>query len=389
MRTRTDATVLYVNYAPYDDSGKILTYLTGTFRTVYHFSLGFHVIGGRRSNVLMQYERGRPAGTKTYTTLHLPKGFVFLLLPVTAVTTFLHILLVARHIRNRGKLIDLYFSVNAFTASIGNLLKRAGTVRRTVFWVWDYYPPGHGNPVVSIMRSIYWQFDKLSVQSDTVAFVSRKLKDVWRRAGLLQNSAEYPIVPIGSDRLPYRYTQRYGKKRPLTLGFIGVLKRSQGLDIIFDNADRLTREFGTVRLEIVGTGPDEEYFRGRARDAGMDVRFRGYLPKDTYNTVLAQCHIGLATYVPDASNVSLYGDPGKIKRYLSLGIPVITTEIPEISGSIAGKGAGSVIRYDRPEELVNAIRKILSDHRNMSRRAYAFGREFDYRRVYPVLFYVL
>ena len=378
--------IIYVNYSPYENSGKILDYILENFENVFLFSIGFYNLRNKRNyNILSIYKDGKLQ--KTYSLFQLPisSKFVFLLIPIKSVITFLEIIFYSIWLKIKLKRIDIYFTVNAFTAWIGSILKAIGVIEKTIFWVWDYYPPIHENKIVMLMRYIYWQFDKISSHSDRVAFVNRRLLDLRKDIGIFQKDAQYPIVPIGTDKLPYTHVDKKSNKKVL-FGFIGVLKKSQGVEIVFDNADELLKEFGDIGYEIVGSGPDEDYFRERAKMSDIHVKFYGYLEGESFNDVLRKCTIGIATYVPDVSNVSHYGDPGKIKRYLSLGIPVIATNILEFSNEIEKSGAGVIIDYYNPNAFVNAVKKIMGKHSEYSKNAYALSKKYYYKKIYPRMF---
>lgn len=376
--------IIYVNYSPYENSGKILDYILENFENVFLFSIGFYNLKNKKNyNNLSIYKNGKLQ--KTYSLFQLPifSKFVFFFIPIRSAITFLEIIFYSIWLKITFKKIDIYFTVNAFTAWIGSLLKAIGVIEKTIFWVWDYYPPIHENKIVMLMRYIYWKFDKISSHSDQVAFVNRRLLDLRKDIGIFQKNAQYPIVPIGTDKRPYVSKKNI---QNIIFGFIGVLKKSQGLGIVFDNADMLLKEFGNIGYEIVGSGPDEDYFKEKAKISNIHAKFYGHLEGESFNDVLRKCTIGIATYIPDVSNVSHYGDPGKIKRYLTLGIPVITTDILEISEEIEESGAGAIIDYNNPSTLVDAVKKILERYSLYSKNAHKLSQKFYYRKIYPHMF---
>lgn len=376
--------IIYVNYSPYENSGKILDYILENFENVFLFSIGFYSLKNKKNyNNLSIYKNGKMQ--KTYSLFQLPisSKFVFLLIPIRSIVTFFEIIIYSLWLKIKFKKIHIYFTVNAFTAWIGSILKTVGVIEKTIFWVWDYYPPIHENKIVMLMRYIYWQFDKISSHSDQVAFVNHRLLNLRKDIGIYEKGAQYPIIPIGTDKLPYVDKR---DTRKILFGFIGVLKKSQGVEIIFDNADVLLKEFNNIGYEIVGAGPDEDYFKGRAKRSNIQATFYGYLEGESFNDVLKKCTIGIATYIPDVSNVSRYGDPGKIKRYLSLGIPVITTNIIEFSQEIEKSGAGIIIDYDNKNKFVDAVKKIKANYSTYSKNAYKLSQKFYYKRIYSRMF---
>jgi glycosyltransferase involved in cell wall biosynthesis len=339
-------------------------------------------------NRLMIYKKGKLQ--KEYLLFYIPiiQKFVFLLLPIRSVIFLVEVFIYSIYLKHKFRKLDVYFTPNAFTAWIGNFMKGFGIVEKTVFWVWDYYPPINENKIIMFMRYVYWQFDKISSHSDRVAFVNKRLLDLRCDLGIYSHDkiSDYPIVPIGTDRIAYKYSKVKGKKGKILFGFIGVLKKSLGPEIIFDHASALKAEFSDMGYEVVGSGPDEEYFKARAKKSRITTTFYGYLEEDMVNDVLKKCTIGIATYKPEESSVSQYGDPGKIKRYLSLGIPVITTNVLEFAKEIEKHKAGIVINYKNKYELVAAIKKIMARHAEYSRNAYLLSQKYYYKKIYPQMF---
>lgn len=379
--------IIYVNYSPYENSGKILDFILNNFDNVFLFSVGFHNLKNKKSyNKLIIYKNGKVK--REYLLFYIPiiQKFVFLLLPIRSIILFVEIFIYSMYLKRKYKKIDAYFTVNAFTAWIGNVMKGFGIVDKTVFWVWDYYPPIHENKIIMFMRYIYWQFDKISSYSDNVAFVNKRLLELRKNLGIYNSDTEYPIIPIGTDKIKIKISNKKKNNGKLFFGFIGVLKKSQGLEIIFNNAAALKKEFGDIQYEIVGSGPDEDYLKERAAKSGIVTTFYGYLEEDFLNEVLGRCAIGVAAYKPEASNVSQYGDPGKIKLYLSLGIPVITTNILEFAKEIDKSKAGLIVNYNNKKELVAAVKKIMAKHSEYSRNAYLLSQKYYYKKIYPQMF---
>lgn len=376
--------IIYVNYSPYENSGKILDFILDNFENVVLFSIGFYNLKNKKNyNSLSIYRRGKLQ--KEYLLLQIPivQEFAFLLLPIRSIITFVEIFIYSVWLKIKFKKIDIYFTVNAFTAWIGNFMKGFSIVNKTIFWVWDYYPPIHENKIIMLMRYIYWQFDKISSYSDRVAFVNRRLLDLRKDIGIYQKNAKHPIVPIGTDKFPYVHRKNI---QALTFGFIGVLKKSQGLGIVFENAEALSKEFTNIRYEIVGSGPDEKYFKAQAKKSHIQSTFYGYLEGESFNDVLRKCRIGIATYISDTSSVSHYGDPGKIKRYLSLGIPVIATDVLEFSKEVKRSKAGVIIDYNNTNAFIDAVKSIIARYPEYSKNAYVLSQKYYYKKIYPKIF---
>lgn len=377
------SSIIYTNYSPYENSGKILDFLLENFTDVFHFSIGFHNLKNKKNyNRLLIFKNGKLEKEHFLFQLPIPASLVFILLPVRSLINFFQIIGYTFWLKVKYKKIDIYFTVNAFIAWIGNILRRFGVVNKTVFWVWDYYPPIHENKIVMLMRYIYWQFDKASSFSDKVAFVNHRLLNLRKDMGIYERDAIHPIIPIATDKLPY--TKK--NKKSVIFGFIGVLKKNQGPGVVFDHAHELHKKIKNFSYQIIGSGPDEEYLKNRAKETKVNTKFYGYLEGESFNQVLRKCTIGIATYIPDPSNVSYYGDPGKVKRYISLGMPVIGTDVLEFSKEIGKSKAGIIIDHDDSKAFVDATTKIMARYNFYSKNAYKLSQKHYYKKIYPEMF---
>lgn len=263
------------------------------------------------------------------------------------------------------------------------IIKKLNIVDKTLFWVWDYYPPIHPSAIITLIRKIYWYFDKYAtIQSDKVFFVNRRLLNLRKTIGVIPNNSTYKIVPIGTES----FKVNCRKKKRLSLGFIGVIKKSQGLNTVFDNAAKLIANYPEIEIKIIGSGPDENYFRAVAKKSSLRITFYGYLEGDSFINVLEQCSIGIALYKPDPNDVSYYGDPGKVKIYLSLGLPVIITNTFEFSKEIEENKAGVIISYGSSDEFITAIQKIIKNYDTYHKSSLQLGRKFYYKKIYQDMF---
>lgn len=382
----TQKNIVYVNFTPYENAGKILNYLTHQFRTVLVFSFKFHsVTTHKHSDVLTIYHKGKKKAQ--HSLIHAPvlSTLTFFLLPVRSLLICAQIIFYLLRLRKIYGPYHIYFTVNAFTAYIGNILRSLGLVQKTVFWVWDYYPLNHKNPIVRSMRWLYWQFDKpASTQADKTVFLNRRLELLRKQMGILPHDAHYPVIPIGTN--PNKPTA--AKSGPvLKLVFFGVIKRSQGLDLVFSQNQELSLYYKRIELHIIGNGPDKRHYQHVARNSTYKTHFYGYLKDDnTVMRIISACHIGVAPYVPEESNVSFYSDPSKIKAYLSVGVPVITTNVFTFSKEIAKTKSGIIINYFDPHTFISAITKIMSQLPIYQHNAYLLSHKYTYGKLYPKLF---
>lgn len=380
---KSTETVIYINFAPYENAGNILDYILARFHTILVFSFNFHRLGAyQEPSSLRIYRKGKII--KRFRLFQTPTApqTAFLLLPIRSFIIFLQIIFHATRLQKQFGPYNVYFSVNAFTAWSGNVLRSMGIVKKTIFWVWDYYPPIDKSKIVMFMRWMYWQFDKLASYSDSLIFLNHRLEKLRKKIHTLPLAKHYPIVGIGTNVINIR------KKTTCSLLFIGVLKQSQGLDLILGNTQKLFSAFPTITLHIIGAGPDEEYFKKLAQKSEIPIYFHGLLPdifSEKAKRIIRKTAIGIAPYKPERGNVSYFGDPAKIKNYIGYGLPVITTNVFEFAKEVKNSKSGIVIPYNITS-FIRALKKINANYSEYASNSYRLSKKYHYRKYYNALF---
>jgi len=373
-RTRS---IVYVNFSPYENAGRILDWLISDYDLVVLFSFDFHKLNNKnQSNSIKIWQQGKKVKEIKLYQLPSSEALLFITLPLIILLIGLQTLWQMIRLRRRYGTFDTYLTVNAFTAWLGNILRAWGMVNKTIFWVWDYYPPGYPDWKIRLARWGYWQFDRWSsMTSSKVIFLNERLVKLRQDINVLPKNRDYPIVPIGTN--PGR---PLSKVKPI-IGHMGVLKISQGLDLLFDQLPTLIKLVPNIKVEIVGSGPDEAHFRARAKGY-KNIKFYGFIKDENkVDDIIRHWLAGVAPYIPDTSNPAYWTDPSKIKAYISQGVPVITTNITPFAKEVHAAKAGVMIDYFEPDALATAAAKIFKDS-NYRKRAYELAKKYEYKKIY-------
>jgi glycosyltransferase involved in cell wall biosynthesis len=379
--------IINVNFAPYENAGNILDYQLEHFSTVISFTFNFHKITAEQhQSKLCIYKKKKIVYDCPLFQTPTNPSVAFILLPIRSLVIFAQLLFHLVRLKNTYGPYEIFFTVNAFTAWSGNILRSLGIVQKTIFWVWDYYPPIHDDAVVRFMRFLYWQFDIPATKyADHVVFLNKRLIDLRKILGVLPKNLSYPVVGIGTNPVS-KIMER--PKKPVSLAFIGVVKISQGLDLVYKSAVLLVRNFPGITLHIIGGGPDIDHYRRLASQSQLKTVFHGYVHNnDRVNAILKRCHIGIAPYIPDKANIIYYTDPSKIKRYIEVGLPVITTNVFDFSKEITRSHAGIVIPY-RTQDFVHAVDELIQKYSLYRGKSLILARKYQYKKNYGALFKV-
>jgi glycosyltransferase involved in cell wall biosynthesis len=149
-----------------------------------------------------------------------------------------------------------------------------------------------------------------------------------------------------------------------SLVYCGNISRYHMLELLFEVIGNLRKVFPEVKLNIVGSGQDEDYFRKLSIDMNLqeNVVFHGFIEEgERFSDVISNNCLGIALYKDD-ENFIKYTEPAKVKTYLSFGVPVVVSKVPDIAEEIQCLKVGFAVRNNR-DEIVAIISEYFNDRR--------------------------
>jgi glycosyltransferase involved in cell wall biosynthesis len=115
------------------------------------------------------------------------------------------------------------------------------------------------------------------------------------------------------------YRKQWDIKQKYVAVFAGVMGPSQYLELILGVAERMQEQEDLLFL-LVGDGKEKERLQQIAKDKNLNnVRFEGFISRDTYPDLLNACDIGLVCLSPQNQTPVV---PGKILGHMAAGLPV-------------------------------------------------------------------
>ena len=259
---------------------------------------------------------------------------------------------------------DIYFGINNLNALNGLLLKKIGRVKKVVYYTIDLYPQRFGNKIINW---IYHKVDRLCVEfCDETWNVSLYLSKYRAKKGAIGKvySRQYN-VPIGIwfnqvKRVP---TNKINRNK---IVFKGHLMPFRGVDLAIKAMPLIIKKIPNIRLEIIGGGEQLKELQQLAYNLRVSkhVKFYGFVSNEgKAEKLISDAVVGLAPYNSSLANEQIKNaDPAKIKDYLSLGIPVITTDAIISAKEISKAKCGIIIEFT-PESLANAVYKLVSSEK--------------------------
>jgi len=283
----------------------------------------------------------------------------------------------ALRIRRRAQ---FFVGADALNALSGLLLRRLGFTRFVILFAIDYTPRRFSNRAVNFLYHILNVV--VASRCDLLWAVSNRIKQAYIQI----YGAKCPILVVqGGTNKPEAISDTRTNQNRLV--FLGNLEQSKGLQLAIQAIPKIKKQIPDIKLIVIGDGP---YYNALAKLTGDleiedGVEFVGRVPDHKAAVqMLAQCDIGLAPYVPDATNISIYGFPLKIIEYLAAGLPVVTTNVSEMAPTISDRNAGLIIDYNT-ESLATAVVHLLSDGallQTYKKNALSIGKDYSWDNIF-------
>lgn len=263
-------------------------------------------------------------------------------------------------------------TVALFTHPIGcfgmGLQRLLGRVRYA-FWVWDWFPP---------LRL------SLKIYAAVLRFYAKRVDSLYALtpaiAAKIGGSAK--VAMLGMKRLPCADIDRSASRCILV---VGQLRHGQGIEGVLEFM-RSHEEYSLSLLGAAAHGFESE-IEARIKEWHLEGRVtfpNRFVTQDELSSSAAKCFCGLALYDTGADNFTHYADPGKVKSYLEMGLPVVMTRISDIVPYVEKFKAGEVV--DSVSELPTALGRIAASPQTYTEGVRAFTSYFDYNEYYNANF---
>ncbi len=274
----------------------------------------------------------------------------------------------------RGEKVYL-ISAHPYDFFLGSIQKLFRNVE-FVYWIADYFPP--------INRVLYWYEKLKKFYHDGMRYACYLGDGVNKQMnGKVMKTPHRQTIMWGVN--PKQIKRNLSKIKKILL-YVGVVRDSVGLDVVY----RFLKDHKDYRIKIVGICDPVTYAKQIKMIREMKVSRQVYFPNrffydDELNEVSKSCIVGLALYTTDNTNTIYYSDPGKVKAYTEMNLPVIMSKTSSIMPYIKRFSAGEVI--DRtPQALYRAVQKIATHYESYLAGLERFNRFFYYEDYYSERF---
>lgn len=259
---------------------------------------------------------------------------------------------------------DLIIGIESIDAIMGALIKRVLGAKYLVYYTFDYSDKRYAN---KIMNSLFLWLDKEACKLSTHCWnVTNRVHENRLIRGYKETQIGKPVeVPTGIDlELIKKVLNQVTNVKRNQIIFTGGHTFANGAHLIPKILSHLSKYTQDFLLVITGAGPLTNRLKEEIKEMGFSekVLFTGFIESDEETfRLIAESRVGIAPYPDIEEATKKFGEVIKIKNYLALGVPVVTTDVPPISEKVKALDMGIVVKDRDWESFAEAIYTILSN----------------------------
>lgn len=321
------------------------------------------------TNVVRLYQKGSLVEEKK---INLPQNiFAYFFLWYVYYLFFL-----MKYFTRKEKVIVISFHpISFFGMTIQKMIRNIDFL----FYDGDYFPP------VNISLILFEALKKHYNKKVKYAFYSGDLINE-KMNGMVLNT---PYKKTALWGVMPRNIKRKLDKNSLTILFVGLMKGSQGLEYLFN----FLKEHKNYKLKIIGTCIGNLYKKYIRIIEENGIENQVYFPNRFFSDyeleeISKTCQVGIALYDITPTNGTYYTDPGKVKTYASLGLPIIMSDMSAIAPYIKRFNCGILVKNDNGE-LGRALLDMRKNYTKYLQGLEKFNDYFYYETLYRKTFRLL
>lgn len=219
-----------------------------------------------------------------------------------------------------------------------------------IFWIADYFPP------INIPLRLFEKAKKFYHDNiDYACYLGDGVNKIMN--GKIMTTQRKRTIIWG---VKPKNIKRNFEKTKHTILYVGVVRSTVGLDIAYEFL-KANKEYN---LKVIGVCDKVLYKKQVAMIKSYGIEKQVYFPNRFFfdaglNEISKECFVGIAVYSIDNTSTIYYADPGKVKAYTEMGLPVIMTKTSSIFPFIDKFKAGEVIERNVAsfEKAIKAIQK--------------------------------
>lgn len=163
----------------------------------------------------------------------------------------------------------------------------------------------------------------------------------------------------------------------------GNLTFDRGLDKILKVMKILKDRYSNIKFLIIGDVFNKEKIFFEKESEALQItdviEKTGWLPYEEVGEVIAKCSIGIIFMDMDYSENISFSSPNKLFNYMMYGLPIVTTDLPEIRRIVLESKCGLIVEKRSVDYLADAI-SVLIDQKELRKKLGENGRKAAYEK---------
>jgi len=241
-----------------------------------------------------------------------------------------------------------------------------------VYFVGDFFPPtAFSLRLFEKLKKFY--HDRIPYATYLSDIINKKMN------GEILNTTYRKTVMWG---VKPKHIQRKLPKNICSLLFVGLIKPGQGLESLL----LFIKNHNDYKLNIIGNCGDDLYEMYKTTISDYGITERVFFPNKFFSdreldSVSKACHIGIALYDTSNKSSTFYTDPGKVKAYTEMGLPVVMSNTSAIASYIKKFNAGKIVTSSE-KSIEAALLAIKENYTHYKKGVEAFNNFFYYESYY-------
>ncbi len=382
--------VFYTTLGDFANCGSFLEFLKENTDNLAFLDLKSRFRLGLKNTTLYIYKNQTIVFTKELLTIpsKIPESLAFLQHIVFFINILQALFITKQKLKLQMDITITTFSVAALSTIFARLL---GLCKKSLLWHWDYMPLPESSNHKFLLQFVD-PLDKLAIKlSNFVWYASNNQFEVRKNIGQIDNLKpnKHHVVHWGNNSKISQAKQYRGNE--LKILYMGSLLPEKGLlEILESMATIIKITNNKVKLLIAGEANNQSF-----KDTLIDfvktnslegyVEFTGYAGGEKKDKLLNECDLGVAFYPNLANgvkNYAYYSDPAKLRDYISFGVPILISDIPEIHKELVDSNAALLITDLDSNTITSAITLFLNSPQKYFDGAFNFSKINNYKEYY-------
>lgn len=280
-----------------------------------------------------------------------------------------HIFIILKHFSRKEKLVVYSpHPISFFAMSLQKLMRNI----TFIYFVGDFFPPtAFSLRLFEKLKKFY--HDRIPYATYLSDRINKQMNGEVLDT-VCRKTVMWGVKPKHIQRSPF--------PNICSLLFVGLIKPGQGLESLL----LFIKNHKDYKLNIIGNCSNDFYKKYQQEIKDYKIQSRVFFPNKFFtdsglDNFSKTCHIGVALYDTSSKSSTFYTDPGKVKAYTEMGLPVVMSNTSAIAPYVKKFNAGKIVTLHE-KSIETAFLTIKENYKYYREGVEAFNNFFYYESYY-------